>query len=348
MYTTRKTYVEKVRKELHLIPSMELIVLFNDHKIACLALICYIKRINTKRHIAIHIVKKCSATPYILASTTNAAHLSQKGFCMSTQPLLHESTLDAHEITCTTLQMGEAHGILCQYSSKPGLEHSDFFEQSQSALNTLESVECMPVNQIPLFNELRDEFSEIFSSFIPALKAKDVQLYRHSLRVHSLALSFTTTLLQLPEAESLKIGLAAIFHDIGKMNISDTILLKASGLSRREFEIIKSHPAYGAEMLSPFKLIKRVIPSVYHHHERLDGRGYPDGLRGEAIPLGARIIAIVDAFEVMTSHRIYQKSRTPMQAFEELYEHAGTQFDAELVELFYKFLEIPALNSTKR
>ena len=180
------------------------------------------------------------------------------------------------------------------------------------------------------------------------MKVRDMQLYRHSLRVHSLTLSFATTSLHLPEAEALKIGIAAFFHDIGKMKINDSILLKASGLTREEFEIIKSHPAYGAEMLRPFKLIKSMIPSVYHHHERLDGRGYPDGLRGDGIPQGARIIAIVDAFEVMTSHRIYQKSRTPIQAFEELYEHAGTQFDTELVQLFYKFLEMPHLNSTNR
>ena len=143
----------------------------------------------------------------------------------------------------------------------------------------------------------------------------------------------------------MKVGLAAIFHDIGKMNINDTILLKATGLSRQEFEIIKAHPAYGAEMLSQFKLMKNVIPSVYHHHERLDGRGYPDGLRGETIPLGAQIISIVDAFEVMTSQRIYQKSRTPVQAFEELYEHAGTQFDAELVELFCNSFDLLLLNT---
>ena len=172
-------------------------------------------------------------------------------------------------------------------------------------------MEYKTVHEIPLFNNLREEFSEIFSSLIPVLKAKDPQLHRHSLRVHSLALSFATTTLQLSEAESLKIGLAAFFHDIGKMNIHDAILQKASGLSRQEYEIIKNHPAYGAEMLSQFKLIKSVIPALYHHHERLDGKGYPDGLRGNAIPLGARIIAIVDAFEVMTSHRIYQKSRTP-------------------------------------
>jgi len=258
---------------------------------------------------------------------------------MSTQPLLHESTSDTLEIACATLPIGALQGIVCQHSSSPDMVGYGLFEQPQSMANTLESVEYMPVREIPLFNELREEFSEIFSSFIPAMKAKDMQLYRHSLRVHTLTLSFATTSLQLPEAEALKIGLAAIFHDIGKMNINDSILLKASGLSRKEFEIIKSHPAYGAEMLSPFKLIKSMIPSVYHHHERLDGRGYPDGLKGDAIPLGARIIAIIDAYEVMTSHRTYQKSRTPIQALEELYEHAGTQFDAELGALFYKFFE---------
>ncbi len=267
---------------------------------------------------------------------------------MSTQPLLHESTSDAPEIACTSLPIGELQGRVCQHSSNPDLVGSDLFELPQSIPNILESVEYMPVHEIPIFNELREEFSEIFSRFIPAMKVRDMQLYRHSLRVHSLTLSFATTSLHLPEAEALKIGIAAFFHDIGKMKINDSILLKASGLTREEFEIIKSHPAYGAEMLSPFKLIKSMIPSVYHHHERLDGRGYPDGLRGDAIPQGARIIAIVDAFEVMTSHRIYQKSRTPIQAFEELYEHAGTQFDTELVQLFYKFLEMPHLNSTNR
>jgi len=259
---------------------------------------------------------------------------------MSTQPLLHESTTDAMELACASLPLDDLQGLadLCQLS--PGQEQANFFELSQGTLIAQECVEYKTVLELSLFNNLREEFSEIFSSFIPVLKAKDPQLYRHSLRVHTFALSFTATTLQLSEAESLKIGLSAFFHDIGKINIHDAILQKASGLSRQEYEIIKNHPAYGAEMLSQFKLIKSVIPPLYHHHERLDGRGYPDGLQGNAIPLGARIIAIVDAFEVMTSHRIYQKSRTPLQAIEELYEHAGTQFDAELVALFSKFLEI--------
>jgi putative nucleotidyltransferase with HDIG domain len=264
---------------------------------------------------------------------------------MSTQPLLHESTTDAPDIACPSLQNGESQGLFCLYPQGHRVEEYGLLKQPQSIADIPTPVDTLHMHNIPLFYELRQEFSEIFSSFTPAMKAKDVQLYRHSLRVQSLALPFTTTVLHLPEAEALTIGLAAFFHDLGKMNISEKILLKASGLTRQEFEIIQGHPVYGANMLSQFKLMQNVVPSVYHHHERLDGRGYPDGLRGEAIPLGARIIAIVDAFEVMTSHRTYQESRTPLQAFEELYDHAGTQFDAEILELFCNSFYLPLLNT---
>lgn len=258
---------------------------------------------------------------------------------MGTQPLLQENFSETREIVLASLQLENCQGVVDSLLI-PGQDQSIFYELSQDTPIAQEYVEYKTVHELPLFNNLREEFTEIFSSLTPVLKAKDPQLYQHSLRVHSLALSFATSILQLSEAESLKIGLAAFFHDIGKLNIDNAILQKASGLSRREYEIIKNHPAYGAEILSHFKLINSVIPALYHHHERLDGEGYPSGLRGNAIPFGARIIAIVDAFEVMTSHRNYQQSRTALQAIEELYEHAGTQFDAELVALFCKFLEM--------
>jgi putative nucleotidyltransferase with HDIG domain len=206
-------------------------------------------------------------------------------------------------------------------------------------------MDTLHLHDIPFFSELRHEFSEIVSRFTSAMKAKDVELYTHSVRVQSLALAFTTTILHLPEAEAVTIGLAALFHDLGKLNISETLLHKASGLTKHEFESIQKHPTYGAHMLNQFKLIQHVVPLVYHHHERLDGRGYPDGIRGAAIPMGARIIAIVDAFDVMTSCRSYQKSRTVQQACEELYELAGTQFDAELVEHFCTSFNLPLLNA---
>ena len=258
---------------------------------------------------------------------------------MSTQPLLQESTPGATELVLTPHPLEESLGLVNPLRNLE-LEESSLFELPQETQVALERIEYRAIHALPLLNNLREEFSEIFSSLIPALNAKEPQLYQHSLRVHTLTISFATTTLHLSEAETLKVGLAAFFHDIGKMNISDAILHKASGLTRQEYEIIKNHPAYGAEILSQFKLIKSVVPSLYHHHERIDGKGYPEGLRGNAIPLGARLIAIVDAFEVMTSQRIYQKSRTPFQAIEELYANAGTQFDAELVKLFHKFFEI--------
>ena len=171
------------------------------------------------------------------------------------------------------------------------------------------------------------------------MKAKDRQLYTHSLRVHSLASSLISVL-YLPEKDALTIGLAAFFHDIGKMAINNTLLHKPSYLTRQEFEIVKGHTAYGAKILSQFKMLKNVVPSVYHHHECWDGRGYPDGIRGDAIPLGARVVAILDAFDAMTSDRNYQKRRTPSEALEELQRCAGTQFDAQLVSLFCNSLEI--------
>jgi putative nucleotidyltransferase with HDIG domain len=282
--------------------------------------------------------KKSNVTSYILVSITNATHFSQKGFRMGTQPLLQENTPDKRKIVHASLQLESFQGLVDSLI-KPGQQQSNFYQLPQNTPIAQEYVEYKTVQEFSLFNNLREEFTEIFSSLTPMLKAKDPQLYQHSLRVHSLALPFATTSLQLSEAESLKIGLAAFFHDIGKLNIHNAILQKASGLSQQEYEIIKNHPAYGAEILSHFKLINSVIPAMYHHHERFDGEGYPDGLRGNAIPFEARIIAIVDAFEVMTSQRNYQKSRTSLQAIEELYEHAGTQFDAELVALFCKFLE---------
>ncbi len=263
---------------------------------------------------------------------------------MRTQPLLQESTPNASEIPLAK-QLVEIQEYIGSIPN-PGQEQHGLFEMPQDILTSQQALEMKTINEIPLFHHLREEFSEIFSSLVPILKAKDPELYRHSSRVHSLALSFAATTLQLPESEFLKIGLAAFFHDVGKLHIDDALLQKASGLTRQEYEIIKNHPAYGADILSQFKLIKHIIPSLYHHHERLDGKGYPDGLRGKAIPLGARVIAIADAFDVITSQRSYQKSRTPEQAMEELYKHAGTQFDAELVELFCRFYELsPHLSS---
>jgi HD-GYP domain-containing protein (c-di-GMP phosphodiesterase class II) len=171
-----------------------------------------------------------------------------------------------------------------------------------------------------------------------ALKAKDQLLYAHSQRVLRFT-SHLTRVLHLQQAEATTIELAAHFHDAGKLAIHNELLYKASALTHLEFELIRRHPAYGVSILEKMGMLNRVTHVVYHHHEHWYGSGYLHGLQGEAIPLGARIVAIADALEVMISCRPYQAPRTPMQALTELRKCAGTQFDLALVERFCTSLE---------
>ncbi len=193
-------------------------------------------------------------------------------------------------------------------------------------------------NEETLQHELNQEFSAALSTLTVTLKVKDPQLYEHSCRVQQLIYCLAQAL-RLPQEDAVMIELAGLFHDIGKISIDNDLLQKASCLTWQEFEYIKQHAARGAQIISQVKMLKRVVPTVRHHHERWDGQGYPAGLRGEAIPFGARMIAIADAFEVMTSHRSYITTRTLAQALEELRRCAGTQFDPILVDRFCSCLE---------
>lgn len=178
------------------------------------------------------------------------------------------------------------------------------------------------------------QYTNTFSTLITAIKAKDPLLYLHSYRVQRFTHQLTYAL-SIPEEEANTIKIAALLHDIGKIGIHDTILRKTSCLTPQEYEIVKEHPARGAYILSQIPWLKKVVPLVHYHHERCDGNGYPYGLHRKAIPLGARIIAIADAFEVMTSqNRTYQITRTTNDALNELLRCAGTQFDHALVTIF--------------
>ncbi len=181
---------------------------------------------------------------------------------------------------------------------------------------------------------LHERFQNVFMQMTPRIKAKDLELYTHSQRVLTSTLRLLRVL-DLSREEVIAIALAAYFHDIGKLFIEDTLIKKSTALTADEYEIIQQHSAFGVDLLSPYIASQDLALSfVYHHHERWDGRGYPCGIAGEDIPLGARIIAIVDAFDAMTSERVYQAQRTPYEAMEELIRCAGTQFDPRLVRLF--------------
>ena len=180
---------------------------------------------------------------------------------------------------------------------------------------------------------LHEQFQDLMLHLPSFMQARFPQMYRHSQKTFALTLSILR-LLDLSEAERTTIATGAFLHDIGKLAIDEELLNKSEALTPQEYAVIKCHTVYGAAILTRYVWLPDVALLAYHHHERWDGEGYPDRLAGEAIPLGARIIAVADAFDAMTSDRCYQRRRSPGEALEELERCAGTQFDPTLVQLF--------------
>ena len=144
--------------------------------------------------------------------------------------------------------------------------------------------------------------------------------------------------LKLPKYEIEQIRTAAILHDIGKVGIDETILLKRGKLTAREFSIMKKHPQLSAEIIQPLHFLQGTIPSILFHHERWDGKGYPNGLKGKQIPIGARIVGILDEYRSLTSDRPYRKAYPKNNAIRILKRESGTKFDPQVTEIFLKSL----------
>ena len=188
-----------------------------------------------------------------------------------------------------------------------------------------------------LFRRLEQTNLGIAEALAAALEAKDYYTADHARSIADLAVHVGVELgMTLGEVRDLRLG--AIFHDIGKIAIPDAILNKPGKLSDEEFEIVKAHTVVGEQILAPVPFLEGVRRIVRHDHERWDGRGYPDGLRGEAIPLGSRIVFVVDSYHAMTSDRPYRKALDEAEATAELKAGAGSQFDPAVVEAFIRVL----------
>lgn len=189
---------------------------------------------------------------------------------------------------------------------------------------------------------LREREAQVLFAAIKALAsavdAKDRYTARHSRMVTRLALLLADAI-QLAAEERHLLELSAWMHDVGKIGVPDSILTKPGRLTEDEFTVMKIHPVKGGEIVGEIEELGRVADVIRHHHERVDGDGYPDGLRGEAIPLASRIILIADAFDAMTADRSYRRGLGRDAALQELLEHSGTQFDADLVRAFVVLLE---------
>ncbi|MBI5351043.1 MAG: HD domain-containing protein [Chloroflexi bacterium] len=162
------------------------------------------------------------------------------------------------------------------------------------------------------------------------IEARDPYTGGHVWRVSQFA-KLLATKIGLPEDEIIKISIAAYLHDMGKVGIPDDILRKAEALTDAEYAVVKTHPSIGGRLLGGHPLAEMVSSAANDHHERLDGKGYPNGLRDEQISLTARIVSITDAFDAMTSTRPYRKGMSVETALSILQKESGTQFDSKLV-----------------
>ncbi len=188
-----------------------------------------------------------------------------------------------------------------------------------------------------LGRQLEQAFQETVTSLIVALEARDKYTEGHSLRVADYA-SGVAVVRQLPPAVYQQIRTASLLHDLGKVGVRDAILEKPGRLSPEEWAAMREHPVLGWKILGPLGFLSLEAEGVRHHHEHFDGGGYPDGLAGEGIPLPARIIAVADAFDAMTTPRPYRSPRSAPDALAELQRTAGSQFDPAIVESFRAWL----------
>ena len=181
-------------------------------------------------------------------------------------------------------------------------------------------------------------YRETLASLSNALEAKDAVTSQHTEEVVRLAVGAAAELeLDLEAVRSVELG--AVLHDIGKVRVPESILNKPGPLTDEEWAVMKTHPEIGEHILGPIQSLHRILPIVRHHHERWDGAGYPDGLSGRGIPLGARIVAVCDAYRAMTENRPYRAALSTSEARDELEAGAGTQFDEDCVEALFQALD---------
>jgi putative nucleotidyltransferase with HDIG domain len=186
--------------------------------------------------------------------------------------------------------------------------------------------------------ELASLYLATIESLALAIEAKDPFTHQHIVRSQKYAVALAKEIgLDGDELQGVSTG--ALLHDIGKLGVPETILLKPGPLTNDEFDQIKQHPTIGAAILDPVEFPWPVLPVVKHHHERWDGKGYPSGLKGEEIPLTARIMAIADTYDALTSVRSYRGAMSHAKAVEVIRNGAGGQFDPTLVEVFLRIID---------
>lgn len=225
--------------------------------------------------------------------------------------------------------------VLLRNDSKP-----DYTREQLQLLNVFVAHTASAFENAKLYTKMQDLNLEVIRSFAQAVEVKDVYTRGHSERV-ALYATHLGSKLGLPPEEMDRLYTAGILHDVGKIGIPDVILNKPGKLTNEEFFVMQRHPELGRAILNQVTSFSDILPIIYYHHERVDGTGYPMGLRGEDIPFLARILSVVDSYEAMTSDRAYRKA-LPLDAVRDiLAKGAGQQWQEDLVSLWLKEMDMP-------
>ncbi len=216
---------------------------------------------------------------------------------------------------------------------------AEFTARDQKLLQSLSTVSASALLNCRLHESVTQQMLSTIRALASAVDAKDHYTHDHSTRVGQLCVA-TARELGIRGSRALHlVELSGLLHDVGKIGVPDAILAKQSGLSEEEYLLVQDHTQIGARIVSHVQGLEEVTEAVLHHHERYDGLGYPAGLRGDEIPLKARMISVADVYDCITSDRPYRKGSRPAEALRELQAHAGTQFDPEVVAAFVRVIE---------
>ena len=228
---------------------------------------------------------------------------------------------------------GKESGVLLLANKRNG----DFNEQDTKLLLSIGQHAGIALENVRLHHELNEAYASTIAVLADAIEAKDAYTRGHCESVMRLAVEVGRRL-ELTGEKLDEVRYSALLHDVGKIGVPDGILLKPGKLMKEEFMIIQKHPAIGRDLVSRVPTLNRLTDAILHHHEKWDGSGYPEGLAGEGIPLVARIVGAVDAFDAMTTPRPYRDMVSHQEAVAELKRCAGTQFDPQIVELIDQIL----------
>ncbi len=233
----------------------------------------------------------------------------------------------------------ETKGKICGTLTIYPEQKDEYFEEKNIHLLTiLADQAAVALDNINLYADLQKFYIEFVEAFAKTVDVKDSYTFKHTERARKYARGICKEL-GLPESMTKLIEYASLVHDIGKIGIENHILEKPGKLTPEERKTVEKHPSIGSKIIENIALLSSIAPIVLYHQEWFNGQGYPEGLKNEEIPLGARIVAVIDAYDAMTSDRPYRKAIGKNKAIEELKKCSETQFDPQVVEAFLKIIE---------